>query len=172
MGMVKDAARLCTLPTNAWIRRTIIWEALRVRMAAQNVPNGLHPGTPVYRVLRAPVAGSWFYELEFVADGTERVWVSSMVENAPVHVAPDQKALVIDVVGHPVYNLLVAATGLRWTVGTPFSHHHWPAQQAALDEYAAAKEKARAHDEDRPAGRPDAATSPPSGDEQRAPGLD
>lgn len=131
--MIREAARIYGMPIAAWCRLATRWEALRVRVAAQNVPHGLHPGTPVYRVLEPPTAGIWKYREEFVADGSERVWVSSFIDDGPPTISPDNKALVVDVIGYKAHSLLVAAKGLRWSSATPLGYAYWPIQQAAND---------------------------------------
>lgn len=145
--MIREAARIYGMPVATWVRRAALWEALRVRIAAANVPHGLHPDTPVYRVLEPPTAGIWKYREEFRADGSERVWVSSFIDDGPPTISPDNKALVIDVIGYKSHSLLVAAKGLRWTSATPLGYAYWPIQQAANDAELARRAKVKAEKE-------------------------
>ena len=125
--MCIDAARIYGMKVGAWMRRVLSYEAARVRLAAANVPQGLHPGVPVYRVTDAPQQGQWTYNEYFVTNGTERVFVSTFIDDAPHSVAKDGRACVVDVIVGPRKgkNLLVAYSSVRWIGASPLAAHVW-----------------------------------------------
>lgn len=115
--MLERWARITMMPLPTLIRQIAVYEAMRWIVATQNTPVRLVPGVPVFRTTRAPIAPNGAgleYKIEFMADGEERVWVTDFVENLPPTVAPDGHGFVIDIVGHPVVNLLVRSGGVTW----------------------------------------------------------
>lgn len=115
--MLERWARITMMPLPTLIRQIAVYEAMRWIVATQNTPVRLVPGTPVFRTTRPPIAPNGAgleYTIEFMADGEERVWVTDLVENLPPTVAPDGHGFVIDIVGHPVVNLLVRSGGVTW----------------------------------------------------------
>lgn len=132
LEIVKDAARIYDVPLEKWVRTVLVYEAMRARIAASNVPQGLHPKAKVYRVTDAPVQGAWAYREYFDATGIERIWVTQFLDDAPKGISHDGRAVVIDVL-NGAKNLVTAYDNVRWVGASPLNAHIW-AQRAKEDE--------------------------------------
>lgn len=129
--MIRDAARLYGWPVEKWVENVLSYEAMRVRIAASNLPHGLHPKSVVYRVTSAPIQGPWAYREWAVATGAERVLVTQFLDDAPKTISEDERAVVIDVL-NGARNLVTAYKNIRWIGANPLTHHLF-AQQPADD---------------------------------------
>lgn len=123
----QEAARLYNVPLGLWMRRVLTFEAGRARMAASNTPQGLHPNAQVWRVTDAPAQGAWAYRPYFVSTGIERIFVTSMLEDAPESISPDHHACVIDVV-NGAKNLVVRLKNVRWVGISPLEDRTFAAK--------------------------------------------
>ena len=135
-AMCAEAARLCDTPLQDWLRRVIYLEAVRQRLAASSIPQGLHPKVKVYRVTDAPAQGAWTFREHFESYGVERVYVTQILEDAPKEIARDGRACVIDVIVGPTKgkNLLVAFDGVRWIGSSPLTAHLWAEESKKEEE--------------------------------------
>jgi len=134
--MVLEAARLCDVKPADWMRRVLYLEAVRQRLAASNIPQGLHPKVKVYRVTDAPAQGAWSWREHSEAIGIERVYVTQILEDAPKEIARDGRACVIDIIlgQHKGKNLLVAFDGVRWIGSSPLTAHLWAEESKKEEE--------------------------------------
>lgn len=133
-AMCVEAARLCDVKLGAWMRRVLSYEAVRMRLAASNVPQGLHPGAKILRVTDAPAQGAWAYREHSEAVGIERVFVTQVLDDAPMF--KDRRACVIDVIvgARKGKNLLVAFDDVRWIGSSPLTAHHWAVESKKEEE--------------------------------------
>lgn len=129
--LIDQAARLQGMKRRPWMTMVVRAEAQRVRLAASNVPQGLHPGARLFRVTDAPAQGAWAYRERLVATGLERIFVTTFLDDAPPGISKDRRAAVVDVVPGGPKNLVVAADGIRWLGTAPAAE--WVARGVESD---------------------------------------
>jgi hypothetical protein len=122
--MCQKAAALYGIPVGVWMRRVLAFEAGRARLAAATTPQGLHPKAQIWRVTDAPAQGAWAYRPYFTATGIERIWVTSLLEDAPPSIAKDGRACVVDILNGGK-NLVVAYRDVRWIGASPLDNQAW-----------------------------------------------